>query len=397
MPFVTEYRRSQILKEMFHEIPEDVNIWEPYKVQIEFLNKLDKTILWYFLQFCENPNKKITYNPVEVVDSKNYVYEGVKPSYHKYEECKFLHSNYVNYPIPSEIKEKGEEVIAEYRIWFKENEDHFTRFPEQFNIRMKTKFNIIYEGALPKIDYLNSGNIFKENLTLTAVKDRIDSLLENSKMYLKLYPIFKNAIWDFQKSTYLAFKEDVIEKNTTGFSDSYLKIILQEYHKLFVEPTKFYLTEYFRISNNADIELDKEIFEELNFKKCGHCYSEEFNKDSILTKQKELKEKFGNYEFPLEPTVFRNKNTEDGSSSICFIYCRVWRQIKGDFQEDENGERFKLFKIEFINHKNQFIYKNTKIYETDLDEIQLFRKYLTKIVKDKISGTTTYRTYAYGF
>ncbi|MBK6964927.1 MAG: hypothetical protein IPH20_13565 [Bacteroidales bacterium] len=69
----------------------------------------------------------MTYTPLKIVDSKVFVFEGGKPSYHKFEDCERLSSNFTNYRIPDAIKEKGEEAIIEFRTWFKENQKFYGR------------------------------------------------------------------------------------------------------------------------------------------------------------------------------------------------------------------------------------------------------------------------------
>ncbi len=394
MPFVTEYNTNLVFKKLIGEIPDNIRDYQPYKKSIYFLNRLDKTNLQYFKKFCENPIENIDtiYKPIEVVDKQEFVYEGSNPSYHKYENCERLSSNFINYRIPSEIKEKGK--IEEYRTWFKENAEIFSERPDIYQMRLQTKFGIV-EG-IQKVDYKNSGNVYKENLTLEEIETRIDSLLYNAAQYYKRDERRQKAIKRFQTATFLAFKEDEISDNPTDYSDNELKAILREYYYLFIEPTIYYLKEFFKTFYNADIEINEKIFEGLNFKKCGYCYSDKYEEESnrLIEKKKRLIERFGDYEYPIEPTKFHFKEVPETSIRTAFIYCKVFRQIDNEFQEDELG-KFKHFKIEFINHKNKFIYKESKIYENEIPAIELFRKYITKIEQNKETKEAFFATYAH--
>lgn len=396
MPFVTEHNTNLVFKKLIGEIPDDIKGWDPYRKSIYFLNRLDKTNLLYFKKFCENPIDNIDsiYKAIEVVDKKVFVYEGSRPSYHKYENCDRLSSNFVNYRIPTQIIEKGEEEIKKYRIWFKENESSFTDRPDVYQMRLQAKFGII-EG-IQKVDYKNSGNVYKENLTLIEIQTRIDSLLYNAAQFFNRKEKRKEAIKRFQTATFLAFKEKEIENNTTEYSDEELKSILKLYYYLFIEPTVYYLKEFYKRTYNTDIEIDEKIFEALNFKKCGYCYSNKYEQESnsLTLKKQKLIEKFGEFDFPIEPTIFHFTDIPESNKRIAFIYCRVYRLISEEYKEDENG-KYKLYKIEFINHQNRFIYKVTKIYESDIPKIELFRKYITKIVQDKISKVAEFTTYAF--
>lgn len=396
MPFVTEYNTSLVFKKLMGEIPDNIRDWQPYRKSIYFLNRLDKTNLLYFKKFCENPieNIDIIYNAVEVVDNKVFVYEGSQPSYHKYENCDRLSSNFVNYRIPETIKEKGEEEIEKYRNWFKENESSFTDRPDIYQMRLHTKFGI--KESIQKVDYKNSGNVYKENLTLDEIQARIDSLLHNASQFYNRNEKRQEVIRRFQKATFLAFKEEEIENNTTEYSDEELKSILKLYYYLFVEPTIYYLKEFFKTFYNADIEINEKIFEALNFRKCGYCYSDKYEQESnrLESKKQKLIEKFGEFEFPIEPTKFHFKDIPDSNNRIAFIYCKVYRLISQEYKKDKNG-KYKQYKIEYINHQNRFIYKVTKIYESDIPQIELFRKYITKIVQDKTSKVAEFTTYAF--
>lgn len=383
MPFVTEYNTSSIFRKLIGEIPDNIRDWNPYRRDIYFLNRLDKTNLLYFKKFCENPIENIDeiYNPIEIIDRKEFVYEGGKPSYHKYETCDRLHSNFTNFKIPEEIKVAGNEAIEEYRKWFKENQKIFLEKPDVFEMHLDTKFGI--KTRIQKVDYTNSGNVYKENLTLKEVETRIDSLLKNAAKYYKEDENRQVAIRRFQTATFLAFKESPIPDNDTGYNDDELKVILKEYFYLFVQPTLFYLKEYFKTFYNAKIEINEKIFEQLNFKKCGRCYSDDFNENSnfIDDRNKSLKKRFGDYEFPIEPTKFYFKNNEGTLYRTAFFYGRIFRCLDEEFKINKNG-KYKIYKIEFINHLNIFCYAETKIYSNEIGSIQLFRHYLTKVVQN---------------
>jgi hypothetical protein len=394
MPFVTEYNTSLVLKKLIGGIPDDIRKWKPYRMDIYFLNRLDKTNLLYFKKFCESPIENLDeiYKPIEIKDSKEFVYQGGSPSYHKYETCERLHSNFVNFKIPEEIKNKGEEAVEEYRKWFKENQKIFLEKPDVFEMRLHTKYGIVTK--IQQVNYRNSGNVYKEDLTLKEIDYRIGSLLKNAAEYYKKDEKRKNAIRRFQTATFLAFKEIPIEDNETGYEDDELKVILKEYSQLFIQPTMFYLKEFFKTYYNNDIEINEKIFEQLKFKKCGNCYSDEFEEESnfIDERNKILKERFGDYKFPIEPSKFYPKNEEGNNYRATFFYSRIFRCLDTEFKTDENGD-YKFFKTEFIDQLNKFVYIQTKIYSGEIVGIQLFRKYLTKAVRNMESKEMSYTTY----
>ena len=395
MPFVTEYNTSLVLKKLTNSIPQNIREWKPYRKDIYFLNRLDKTNLLYFKNFCENPVENITevYEPVKTIDKKEFVYEGGKPSYHKFESCDRLHSNFVNFRLPDKIKEKGDKAINEYREWFKEHQAIFLEKPDVYQMRLFNKYGI--ETPIQRVDYTNSGNIYKENLTLKEIETRIDSLLQNAAKYYSENNKRQKVIRRYQTATFLAFKEEKIEDNETGYSDDDLKEILREYYYLFIQPTIYYLKEYFKTYFNSDIEINEKIFEQLNFKRCNNCYSKDFDEknNSIDLRNVQLEKRFGNYEFPIEPSKFYFKANQNELMRTAFFYSRVFKCLDKNFQKDKDGE-FKNFQVEFINHKNKFVYEKSKIYKNEIGTIQLFKKYLTKVVQNTKNNRHYLMTYA---
>lgn len=47
-----------------------------------------------------------------------------------------------------------------------------------------------------------------------------------------------------------------------------------KYDRYFNTPTIKLLTEYYRITLNPDLEFDKDLLEQLGFKRCYKCYDD---------------------------------------------------------------------------------------------------------------------------
>ena len=67
--------------------------------------------------------------------------------------------------------------MKEYRAWFTENKDLFTRKPDIYQARLKTKFEI--DQPFEQINIPNSSGRFKEDLTIEQVEQRLDSYIKN--------------------------------------------------------------------------------------------------------------------------------------------------------------------------------------------------------------------------
>lgn len=120
------------------------------------LNKQEIKFLFNYKNILEDEERYIfefyQYVP-ERLDQFNYVFETTrKMKYHLFNECPYLASDYVDFRIPDEIKELGEETIVYYRNWFKVQGyaeqfynhtlslgkvvfDYNSHFPSRFNVK----------------------------------------------------------------------------------------------------------------------------------------------------------------------------------------------------------------------------------------------------------------------
>ena len=391
MPFATEFKTKLIIKNAFGEIPEDIWKWEPYRKKIWFFNKLDKSNLLYFRMWCENPSLKpdSIYRAYDYSDKKNYVYEGNKPAYHKYECCPNLHSNFKNFKIPQQIKDMGDDKIKEFRNWFKENEEIFTKYNDQYKLRLKVKYGIdAFQNDLV-VNFENSGSVFKENLTLERIEKRIDSILDNYKYYFLSNEKRKKALSEFQKKAYL-FKKDYKFINNSGYSDIELKNLILELEAWFIKPTIEYLQEYYKIYYCNDIEIQKEIFEALNFKPCGHCYSADYKpKEEIESRLPKLGDEFNTFELSREPGIFNFKEIHEEKIKRCFVYAK-YIKLQNEFINLNDNEDNGII-VEFLNHKDKFLIKNAHISEkSKIENFIPFNYYILQIDKHFDTNETNY-------
>lgn len=75
----------------------------------------------------------------------------------------------------------------------------------------------------------------------------------------------------YGKRTFLAHKKEPLPDNDTGLSDDYVRKFLIEYEHDFKYPIMRYLREYYRISYNSDLAIDKKILDALGFRPCKAC------------------------------------------------------------------------------------------------------------------------------
>ena len=95
-------------------------------------------------ELLKNPEKYFTeiYLPYEAMDTLKYVHEGKQPAYHKYSCCPKLNSDYEDFEIPLEIREKGPEVVEKFCDWFN-TVKHLLEKPDVFVARLQARWGII--------------------------------------------------------------------------------------------------------------------------------------------------------------------------------------------------------------------------------------------------------------
>jgi len=266
---------------------------EIYKSKITIFSKHDETSLLAVQELMRDPDKyfKEIYNPIVAKDTKKYVYKEQQPAYHTYLDCPRLSSNFTNFELPGEIKDKGDSEIERFRHWFTENE-HLLEKPDIFVMRLQMAFGITYN---PKaINYENSGfDEFNKNYTVKDLEDKIDSLLREAGKFYNANEKNKTILRAFVKMSGAAFYDTPLSSNNTRYTDEEVKDVLKEYHLKFKAPLKKHLIEYYRVKLNPDLQFAENLMEALGFKKCGACkkteaeaslkfFSQQSNQNSTL-------------------------------------------------------------------------------------------------------------------
>ena len=73
----------------------------------------------------------------------------------------------------------------------------------------------------------------------------------------------------------MAHKNEPLSDNDTGISDEEIKTFLIDYEDKFKFQIVKYLREYYRISYNPDLAIDKKILDALGFHPCKSCCKNE--------------------------------------------------------------------------------------------------------------------------
>ena len=199
-----------------------------YKWKIYILSKYEEQSLLAIQELMKDPEKYFTliYDPIDVPDSKKFIYKEQQPAYHQYDNCERLLADYSNIELPQKIKDRGDAEIERFRNWFKENSYDSVKDPVRFSMRMQLAFKI---SINPKsINYDNSGSTYFSNVTVAELESNIDNLLrEAGKFY---YASEKNTkiLYQFGKISSIAFTDSSLNCNNTNYSDFEVKEFLKE-------------------------------------------------------------------------------------------------------------------------------------------------------------------------
>ncbi len=243
-----------------------------YKWPVYFLSPVEIKKITRQREFLKDPENILkVYKKRVTVDSKQFVFEGMKPSYHTDSDCQNLKSKYNNYEIPAEIKERGDDEINKFRIWFKKNQIDLEEKPDLFVMKLKIAFSL---DVVPlAVVYDNSGITEIDNLNLNDLEQRMDNILKLAGNFYKDNPDKQTVLRRFQKYTFLAYKTEPIKNNDTQLTDEQLKSLLFEYDMKFKKPFKDLLLQYYMVKFNPELKFNGLLLEQLGFKICQNCFN----------------------------------------------------------------------------------------------------------------------------
>lgn len=242
-----------------------------YKSPIYMFNNKEEHELRVLQEILENSDDffQFAYKKQTSVDTYNYVNEGKTPRYHLKIDCPFLKSDYENFEIPNEIKEKGKESVKEFRKWFKSVEELFRKNKGAFAERLRAKYGILV--SIKSITKDNSGVTIKENYNVNELEEDIDKLIKSSGRFFYKSNKHTAILKQYSKFSYLGFSSEELSNNNTGYLENEVKDILKEYETTFKRPLKAMLEEYYQIKLNPEISFQGNLLDTLGLKPCFNC------------------------------------------------------------------------------------------------------------------------------
>lgn len=296
MAHLTKYTFSKLCNKL--EINRDIDldlfidhVYNDPKIYY-MLNKIEIKYLFKYRSLLQDEDKfhaEYFQKVPERADTKTYVFErGGKLKYHLNNSCEFINKDFIDFNIPPEIQELGDEVVTEFRDWFQSKgyaeEYHNGTFnAEKIVFNYNVKFPPKYKVPVLKENYElikrlpNSNNVMQElEFDLSAFQKEIIHL---KAIYDNQFPCKTTRI--LSKFDYLLRKSDfeIEEKIGEVFSSKFIQNYgmkkLKEKFKI-ARDVKVKIIEellkYFKYSfSSHDKDFNKITLDDFGLELCGAC------------------------------------------------------------------------------------------------------------------------------
>ena len=273
MVYITQSNANRILDKF--ELPKMNLSGSVYKRNIYIFNQWELQQLLAYRELMRSPQTfaQAIYKRVRIgEDTFHFVHEANAPAYHHNKDCEMMRADYQNYHIPDVIKEKGRADVIRFRKWFNEHRSLLVQDPSKFEETMRSAFNITDSlDNLSIVPSKNTGIRAKVNMSLEEIESLLDNLINEAGRYYYENPQNTEILKKYTKRIFLAHKNEPLPDNDTGCTDEEVKSFLIDYEKRYKNKIAFYLREYYRISYNPDLAMDKKILDELGFRPCSTC------------------------------------------------------------------------------------------------------------------------------
>lgn len=237
--------------------------------RVKILSKEDKLQIFAYKKLLANDEDLVQiYKPISKRTSK-FVTTTQNPRYHTDKNCKVLNNDFISYTIPPSILKKGEENVAKYRKWFKQNKALLESDPSTFYDKQKEAFNT--SEKLESVKFDNSGVTEIENLSIEEIEAYLEKLITDYDTFISSESTAKAISLNSEKAKYLVgLGRKYIKYVETGLDKDSVIDILKKYLAMKKDTIK-YLQMYYRVKLNPDLSIDTKLLEGLGFLECPYC------------------------------------------------------------------------------------------------------------------------------
>lgn len=257
--YITKFNSKRIIRDL--DLKNFDVSGEIYRIEFKWFSNYEIKELLAFKMLFANPEEFFKRYIKRPKDSKKYIFEGKNPAYHLSTNCDALLSSFENIKLPEEIIRGGDQVIEEFRKFYKENM-HLT---EDILIeRIRIRFGLLV--PLEHVSYDNSGVSYFENVSLDKLEEEIDKLIK------KVNSLYRSSD-GIKKILDLYGKRSYIEKDNLNLIP-HIRKILEDFHYKYKQKISDLLKIYYRVKYNPDLMFKGELLNQLGFVQCAHCYNQ---------------------------------------------------------------------------------------------------------------------------
>ena len=237
--------------------------------RVKVLSKEEKLQIFAYKKLLANDEDLVQiYKPISKRTSK-FVTTTQNPRYHTDKNCKVLNNDFISYTIPPSILKKGEEDVAKYRKWFKQNKALLESDPSTFYDKQKEAFNT--SEKLESVKFDNSGVTEIENLSIEEIEAYLEKLITDYDTFISSESTAKAISLNGDKARYLVgLGRKYVKYVETGLDKDSVIDILKKYLAMKKDTIK-YLQMYYRVKLNPDLSIDTKLLEGLGFLECPYC------------------------------------------------------------------------------------------------------------------------------
>lgn len=263
-------------------------------------NKLELSKLFTAKSILEDEKKfiNIYFSELNIrEDNKLFVFsKGGKYKFHLYEDCESLNKDYVDFRVPEEIRDTGDDAINDFRNWFVQNNfkdkylQNFENFVDNkeldkyvvslYNNLFPSKYNIkkLHDDYVFATEMKCSGKTeIKQNLQLNELLSFIDFSMVKRDILINKGDVIKRLTkydWMLDKDR-TQIEDTISEKIHPSFIKNYgynKLIALWREHKEIKDAVYEKLIDYFKTIYKFDEKNFENVdLEALGMAKCRFC------------------------------------------------------------------------------------------------------------------------------
>lgn len=262
--YITNFNLNRIIKSVELEASDLLDNFELKKN----LSRDELLLLSQTREFFKNNKLKvITFKPIEVEDKYRLLNEGSKPAYHINDSCDRLNSKYINYYVPSEVQDKGQEEVKRFRKYVQGLLNSEGVLEEASILAIKAEF-LFSDNHFGKIERDNSGGV---DFSIALRKLSLDELEVQLQENQKKISDFSKKSKEHKKVYNIRYKEPREIRNLMNSRSAEIRALVDELATLKEQLILVLIEKFKKETGFSQSDIEENLLEELGFMPCKTC------------------------------------------------------------------------------------------------------------------------------